>query len=100
MISTNQSTVLTCGRFQRGGRPGLTSLGLLLVLGPPVLEPDLHLGLAQAQGRGQLGSLRQCEVLGPLEPQLQLLDLGTRVDRPGVSDLGIEIFQNIPPLKY
>ena len=38
--------------------------------------------------------------LGPLEPQLQLLELGTQVDRPGVADLGIEIFQNIPPLKY
>ena len=86
--------------LQGGGGTSLASLGLLLVLGPPVLEPDLHLGLAQAQGRGQLSSLRQCEVLGPLEPRLQLLDLGTRVDRPGVSDLGIEIFQNILLLKY
>ena len=32
-----------------------------------------------------------------LEPQLQLLDLGTRVDRPGVSDLGIEIFPSPVP---
>ena len=33
----------TCRGLQGGGGTRLASLGLLLVLGPPVLEPDLHL---------------------------------------------------------
>ena len=53
----------------------------------------IYLGLGQSQGGGQLGSLRQGEVLSPLEPQLQLLDLGAGVDRPGVANLGIEILE-------
>ena len=55
--------------LQGGGGTSLASLGLLLVLGPPVLEPDLHLeilniriflniseniylSLSESQGRG------------------------------------------------
>jgi len=80
------------GRGARQGHPGaahvaLPSLHQLLVLRPPVLEPDLHLSLGDAKACGQLCSLWQREILGPLEPSLQLLDLQRGVYRAWLPDL-------------
>ena len=46
-----------------------------LPLGPPVLEPDLHLDLTQPQVVSYLRSLRQAEVLLAVELLLQLQQL-------------------------
>lgn len=48
---------------------------LLLPLGAPVLEPDLHLGLGEAQGRGDGVALQHRQVVAPLEAALQRLQL-------------------------
>lgn len=86
----------------RGGRaaaPSTTSsatassaallLGLehFLVFGAPVLEPDLDLRLRESQGGGKFGALWQGEVLGPLEPPVELLKLEARVDGAGLAHL-------------
>ncbi len=54
------------------GHPDLLDLGLLqpLGLGPPVLKPNLHLRLCQAQAVGELCPLCNAEVL--LLPKLLL----------------------------
>lgn len=46
-----------------------------------------YLRLREAEGGGELRPLRQGEVLRPLEPALQLLDLQRRVDRPRLPHL-------------
>ena len=46
-----------------------------------------YLGLGDAKAGGQLCALGQREVLGPLEPSLQLLDLQRRVNRTWLPDL-------------
>ena len=46
-----------------------------------------YLSLGDAEARGQLRALRQREVLGPLEPPLQLLDLQRGVNRTWLPDL-------------
>ena len=52
---------------------GLQLRGQLpLPLVPPVLEPDLHLGLRQVQRRGQAGPLRAAQVPLHVEGGLQL----------------------------
>jgi len=43
-------------------------------------DVDSYLRLRQSQGAGQLGPFRQGQVLRPLEPPLELLDLQRRVD--------------------
>lgn len=62
------------GRCRLGVRSHLEffQLGLLepLGFGPPVLEPDLDLGLCQGQGGGEFGPLGDGEVL--LLPELPL----------------------------
>lgn len=70
----------------------LSALPQLLKLGAPVLEPDLHLCLGQAQRCCQLGSLGQCQVLGFLEPPLQGSQLEAGVDGSGFADfLGLPV---------
>ena len=46
-----------------------------------------YLRLREAEGGRELGPLRQGEVLRPLEPALQLLNLQRRVDRPRLPHL-------------
>lgn len=65
----------------------LLSLEHLLVFGAPVLEPDLDLRLRESQGGGELGALWQGEVLGSLEPPVELLKLEARVDGAGLAHL-------------
>lgn len=69
-----------------GGRVGATTQ-----TPPPPRHPlELrrpYLSLRQPQRAGQLGPLRQRQVLRPLEPALQLLDLERRVDGPRLAHL-------------
>jgi len=53
----------------RGVDEGLEGLGLLdpLVLGPPVLEPDLDLGVCQRELIGQRATLLDGQVLATPE---------------------------------
>lgn len=46
-----------------------------------------HLGLGEAELRGQLGPLGQCQVLRVLEPLVEVLQLQARVDGPGLAEL-------------
>lgn len=69
--------VALLGGGHLGGAP-------LAPLGPPVLEPDLHLRLGHGQLIGQLGPLGARQVLGLLEGLLQYVDLVTREGRPSV----------------
>ena len=55
-------------------------LAVLFVLGALVLEPDLDLGLREAERGGQLGSLGQRQVLGAREALVEHLQLHARVD--------------------
>lgn len=74
------------GREQRlGGQLYLLQLGLLqsLGLGPAVLKPDLDLGLCEVQGAGELGSLRDGQVLFLTELPLQGEELGGGEGGPG-----------------
>lgn len=50
-------------------------LALLFPLGAPVLEPDLHLSLGEAQGRGDAVTLEHWQVMTSLEAVLQHLQL-------------------------
>lgn len=50
-------------------------LQLLFPLGSSVLEPDLHLSLGEAQGRGDAVPLQHRQVVAPLEAVLQQLQL-------------------------
>ena len=67
-----------------GGFLGGGGKHLLLLQLPPlglvaaVLEPDLHLGLGQLQGPGQVGALRARQVALVAEASLQLVDLPVR----------------------
>lgn len=76
---------VAAGRRGRGGgrRTGGRSV-LLLVLHPPVLEPDLHLFLGQPQAVGDLYAPqpRQVHVAGELAFQLQQLVTGERGPDP------------------
>ena len=49
--------------------------------------PSPYLCLGDAEAGGELRALGQGQVLRPLEPTLQLLDLQARVDRPRLPDL-------------
>ena len=51
------------------------------------LDPASYLSLCNAQCCRQLCPFRQRQVLRPLEPPLQLLDLEGGVDGPGLPDL-------------
>jgi hypothetical protein len=68
----------------RGVRAVLPLARLLRVppLHPPVLEPDLHLGVRQAQRGRQLPPVRLGDVLLQLKPPLQALPLQVAEDRP------------------
>ena len=65
-------------------------LALLLPLGASVLEPDLHLGLGEAQGRGDGVTVEHGQVVGALEAVLQDSELvhGERGADPPTSALG------------
>ena len=63
------------GRLQLRGQ-------LPLPLVPPVLEPDLHLGLGEVEGRREPRPLRAREVPLHVERRLQLEDLAPREHRP------------------
>jgi len=79
---------VVCGRAARerltqlGHRLAVAGPGLhqLLVLGSPILKPDLHLSLGQTQIYRQLRALWQPKVLGPLKSSLEMLDLEGGVD--------------------
>ena len=65
---------------------GTEGLGLFdpLVLGPPVLEPDLDLSVGQAKVVSKRAPLLDGQVLGPLElglkcPQLSVSERGARL---------------------
>ncbi len=45
------------------------------------------LSLSETKSGSQLGSFGQCQILSPLEPPGQLLDLHCRVDCPGLAQL-------------
>ena len=72
--------------LHRGGLP----LALLLPLGASVLEPDLHLGLGEAQGRGDGMTVEHGQIVGALETVLQDSELvhGERGADPPASALG------------
>ena len=53
----------------------------------PIVERVSYLRLSEAEGGRQLRPLRQGQVLRPLEPALQLLDLQRRVDGPRLPHL-------------
>ena len=57
-------------------------LHIPLQLGSPVLEPRDHLGIAQAELRGDLVAVRRRQVLLVQEPLLQLKDLLVGKGRP------------------
>ena len=65
-------------------------LALLLPLGASVLEPDLHLGLGEVQGRGDGVTVEHGQVVGALETVLQYSELvhGERGADPPTSALG------------
>lgn len=73
----------TLGGVRHVGRLDL-GRHLTLPLVPPVLEPDLHLGLGQVQGRGQPGSLRAGQVPLDVERGLELEHLAPGEHRPGL----------------
>lgn len=60
------------------GHLQLLELGLLepLGFGSPVLEPDLDLGLREAERAGELGPFRDGQVLFLPEPALKRQELG------------------------
>lgn len=64
------------------GRAGLLPLAVLLVLHPPVLEPDLHLALRQVEIARQLPALLLRHVRVEQELFLQLQRLEFRVGFP------------------
>ena len=64
---------------------------LLLPLGPPVLEPDLHLGLRQVEAQGEVEPLTDGEISGGFELVLQADQLLVREGRPGSSRLPASI---------
>jgi len=73
----------TLGGVRHVGRLDL-GRHLTLPLVPPVLEPDLHLGLGQVQGRGQPGPLRAGQVPLDVERGLELEHLAPGEHRPGL----------------
>ena len=76
----HRTLVLTCGEV-----PSLARRFSLAPLGPPVLEPNLHPGLAQVEFQGQLLPRKHVRVRGALEGPLQLLQLVGGEGRPGNS---------------
>ena len=65
------------------------------------VEPESYLSLGEAEGAGQLGPFRKGQVLRPLEPPLQLLDLQRGVDRPGLPHLlALAVYPRQLPVLY
>jgi len=75
------------GGAHGGAGLGATHLGCFLELGPTILEPNFHLCLCELEQEGDLGALGEGQVLRPLEPGLQLLDLRGRVNGSRVPNL-------------
>ena len=71
--------VVVARRCRRHCRPSLS----LFVYSPEFLSlQSPYLRLRESQGGGQLGSLGQGQILRPLEPFVELLQLEAAVNRP------------------